>query len=141
MKIIKQSQVIESVEFFRTYDWVSDPGAGFSFRCDKDGSVDESKLAHAAYENYRKCVDGTYEVIDKGVQVYHRSYHEPAVGECVCGAEVFLTSFTNTCDRCERDYNWAGQMLAPREQWGAETNEHWSDIVGPSYPDDDCDLY
>lgn len=52
-------------------------------------------------------------------------YHS-AIGECSCGRQVTLSSFTNECD-CGIDYNFAGQKLAPREQWGEETGEHWSE--------------
>ena len=53
----------------------------------------------------------------------------PAVGLCPCGQEVELGGFTNTCDNCGTDYNWAGQALAPRECWGEETGEHWTDLI------------
>ena len=49
------------------------------------------------------------------------------VGECECGEEIYLTRFTNTCYECGADYNMSGQRLAPREQWGEETGEHWTD--------------
>jgi len=51
-----------------------------------------------------------------------------AVIECVdCGSPVELfNAFTITCD-CGADYNWAGQRLAPRSQWGEETGESWED--------------
>lgn len=32
-------------------------------------------------------------------------------------------------DRCARDYNSSGQLLAPREQWGWDTGESLSDIL------------
>jgi hypothetical protein len=35
---------------------------------------------------------------------------------------------TNTCE-CGRDYNWGGQLLAPRSQWGEETGETAADIL------------
>lgn len=44
-----------------------------------------------------------------------------------CGAWLDCEAFTNTCEHCEADYNFAGQRLAPRSQWGEETGEHWSD--------------
>jgi len=53
---------------------------------------------------------------------------QPAVGRCPCGASVSLRGFTNTCG-CGRDYNMSGQELAPREQWGEETNESVEDIL------------
>ncbi len=48
-----------------------------------------------------------------------------------CGADLHCASFTNTCPYCEADYNWAGQRLAHRSQWGEETGEHPADLVGP----------
>lgn len=45
-----------------------------------------------------------------------------------CGAKVYLSGFTNTCD-CGADYNGFGELLAPRSQWGAETGETVSDIL------------
>ena len=59
----------------------------------------------------------------------------PRVGLCPCGEEIELEGFTNTCD-CGRDYNWAGQELAPREQWGEDTGEHWTECVGPFSEED-----
>jgi len=50
------------------------------------------------------------------------------VGRCLCGREVELLFFTNTCE-CGRDYNMLGQLLASREQWGEETGESVSDIL------------
>jgi hypothetical protein len=49
--------------------------------------------------------------------------------ECACGAELECSRFTDECNRCGRLYNWAGQELAPREQWGKETGEHWADVA------------
>jgi len=56
--------------------------------------------------------------------------------KCDCGEEVMCHGFTSTCDNCEADYNWAGQRLAPREQWGEETGETYADITGPGDPFD-----
>jgi len=54
---------------------------------------------------------------------YSRVY--PVV-KCSCGEEVCCTRFTNTCE-CGRDYNFAGDLLADRSQWGCETGEHWTE--------------
>jgi len=45
--------------------------------------------------------------------------------ECACGEKVYCSSFTNTCDKCNADYNFNGSLLAPRDQWGEETGETW----------------
>lgn len=47
---------------------------------------------------------------------------------CECAHEdIICDAFTNTCDHCGADYNFNGDMLAPRSQWGEETGEHWSE--------------
>jgi len=46
--------------------------------------------------------------------------------KCHCGKMVDCMDFTNTCD-CERDYNFNGDLLASRSQWGEETGEHWTE--------------
>jgi len=54
---------------------------------------------------------------------------EHTIGVCVrCGAHVTLSGFTNTCE-CGADYNGAGELLAPRSQWGEETGESVADIL------------
>jgi hypothetical protein len=53
----------------------------------------------------------------------------PAIGCCRCGAKVVLDGFTCVCDRCGREYNWAGSELAPRSQWGEETGETADEIL------------
>jgi hypothetical protein len=45
---------------------------------------------------------------------------------CECGEEVPCGSFTNECE-CGCDYNFAGQLLADRSQWGEETGESWQE--------------
>lgn len=59
--------------------------------------------------------------------------------KCECGAIIQCTNFTNSCE-CGADYNWAGQRLAPRSQWGEETGESASDILNDEargFPDFD----
>ncbi len=50
-----------------------------------------------------------------------------------CGQELCCSGFTNTCPVCGTDYNWAGQRLAPRSQWGEETGESAADILSCDY--------
>lgn len=59
-----------------------------------------------------------------------RNKHGATVPVIVCcGEELECWNFTNTCERCEADYNFAGQTLAPRRFWGEETGEHPSECV------------
>lgn len=55
---------------------------------------------------------------------------EKRIVEIKCCSEwLECYSFTNTCDHCGQDYNFSGQMLAPRYCWGEETGEHWTECV------------
>jgi hypothetical protein len=126
MKIIQEKELKEGKDFYLLYIWADTPDAGFSFDCDEHGNVFPFKNPEAQ-ENYNKCVSGEYEVTFEGVQFREWSYTDPANGECSCGNYVRLNNFTNTCNQCGNDYNFAGQLLALREQWGEETGEHWSD--------------
>lgn len=49
---------------------------------------------------------------------------------CDCGLFIIeCYDFTNTCEHCGADYNFAGQRLADRSQWGEETGEHPSECI------------
>jgi hypothetical protein len=51
---------------------------------------------------------------------------------CYCGNEIALASgWANSCSNCGTEYNGAGQRLASRSQWGAETGE----VFLPGEPD------
>lgn len=126
MKIISEARTETSVSYNLSYEWL-EGGGGFGFPCDEDGNVFEDQLPNGL-DNLRKCQDGTHAVRATGVTRYTNSYRVPRIGECTCGEEVALDSFTNTCS-CGADYNTSGQRLAPREQWGEETGEHWSDCI------------
>jgi hypothetical protein len=126
MDIIRESRLVEGVEFSLFFERRAVPGCGYSFPCDEAGRVDESEMTPASRANLAACrEDAKCEfkapVIDR--REWH--YREPAVGRCGCGREVELGHFTNTCDGCGADYNGSGQRLAPRAQWGEETGEPW----------------
>lgn len=125
MTIIRERQHVTETYYRREFLWKNDSGAGFSFDVDTDGNL--LNMNPAAQENYNNCINGTYDVIDYGVQKHTHSYWDCAVGKCSCGEEVYLQGFTNTCDNCGADYNMSGQLLSPREQWGEETGEHWTE--------------
>lgn len=129
MQIIQQSRVVEGVHYERYFSYAGHEGWGFGFPCDANGRLAPFET-DAAEENYRKCIENTHDkaVEDRGVVAHPYRYREPAVGRCVCGSTVSLGHFTNPCE-CGRDYNSAGQLLAPRSQWGEETGESVSDIL------------
>jgi hypothetical protein len=130
MKILHPSKTYSVVTYRREFDYKGHDRWGFIFECNEKGEVDVGKLAPAGLESYSACLTGVVngrEVVDCGVERDERWARDPAVGECNhCSAEVVLYGFTNTCE-CGAAYNCAGQELAPRECWGEETGEHWSD--------------
>lgn len=127
-KIIRHGDFCESVSYRHDFNWKGGTGGGFSFPCDKGGKVFE--LRHAGMENYRKCLSGEHDVKDMGVSELKHTYWEPALLECDCGYQFELhSSWANDCDKCGREYNGSGQLLASRSQWGEETGECQGDFV------------
>lgn len=129
--IIRPAQDIRIEEHRRDYALPAYPGSAFSFPCDRDGYVDVAALTTAARANYVACLAGSVDgqpVVDQGVVDYSHTYRAPAMLRCACGDEVPLDGFTNPC-LCGRDYNFAGQLLAPRSQWGEETGETAGEIL------------
>jgi len=130
IKILRERRYVELYEYHLDYRWIDDPGAGFSFPCNEKGELLLDEMQGPGMENYERCEFGEYK--DKvrflGIVRYNLSHWEPRVGQCGCGREIILDSFTNTCD-CGRDYNWNGQELAPRSQWGWDTGESVADIL------------
>ena len=131
MTIISRGHRVERISYWRTFDYADEPGSGFGFPCDEHGvPILDNPAAEA---NYAACLTGTVDgrvIRDGGVIESVNRWWEPAVMRCYCGDEVVLDmALTNTCDRCGRDYNASGQLLAPRSQWGEETGESASDIL------------
>jgi hypothetical protein len=136
MEFISERKTETKVEYSLFYK--TDPsGAGYSFPCDENGQVFVDQLKPTALASYQRCQTG--KVLSRSIQANRWSYTTPAVIRCVCGAEVELHGFTNTCDECERDYNMSGQLLADRSQWGEETGESLSDILMSGSSDYDID--
>lgn len=132
MRIIRKREHRTIVRHLHVFDWEGAPGSGFAFDCDAEGRL-LPEVSSTAVESYKACLTGVVDgkpVSDEGVQPRTHSYILPAVGLCEeCGEEVELHGFTNTCCGCGADYNMSGQRLAPRSQWGWETEETAADIL------------
>jgi hypothetical protein len=132
MKILKRSKTYMVASYHRAFDYKGEYRWGFSFACDPDGTVAAHRLVPCARDNYNACLTGVAngrEVVDCGVRCDETWVRDPAVGECNhCSAHVVLYGSTNTCE-CGSEYNSAGQELSPRECWGEETGEHWTECV------------
>lgn len=101
-------------------------GGWFGFDCNEQGHVDRDALNPCARENFDYCC------LDRPiwwVEEMEQSGWEPGILQCDCDAEIELyrPGADVSCDKCGREYNSAGQLLAPRSQWGEETGEHASD--------------
>ena len=85
-----------------------------------------SEEGDMGYQNYLRVLEsGDYEL---GYYENEFFYRESAQIKC-CDVWLSLGKFTNTCSVCSADYNGSGQRLAPRQFWGEETGEHWSECV------------
>ena len=130
-KWLRNREIVKCVEYQLCFDRDGESGAGYAFPCDEYGFVKVGKLADVARQNYDRCRHGLIPEISPEKRYIHKnewSYVEPAAIRCeVCRVDVELDRFTNTCDGCGSDYNMSGHRLAPREQWGEETGEHWTE--------------
>ena len=127
IEIVRPSRIERMERYCLTFERRDQPGAGLSFDCYPNGTLKPFPCALAAV-NYERCTTGAENVSGPRLLDYSYNYRHAAVGRCYCGAEVELDSFTNTCEACGREYNSAGQELAPRSQWGEETGEYPADI-------------
>lgn len=70
IEIDRENNVEIVSSYFRSFQWREEqPGSGFAFACDKMGNIEDSVFPEAK-ENFAKCLDGTYDVIDEGVKVF-----------------------------------------------------------------------
>jgi hypothetical protein len=120
VKLIHERTRHTEVAYHHVYDYRDQPGAGFAFDSDAEGFVTLGNLNPAARANFEKCLDGTYDVIDLGVQRSEHSWTEPAAVRCDCRRTIWLEdAMYNGCD-CGRGVNGSGQLLAPVSQWEPE---------------------
>lgn len=103
-------RVEDNVEIITTYrlnfEWAGERGSGFSFDCDENGKVDESTMNPLALENYRKCVSGEFNVVNKGVEKF-----EHRTRLCHCGSGKYPEDIYDgkgiflcrVCDDCKAE--------------------------------------
>ena len=131
-EFIRKRQRVHVEECRLVYSTDVKRGIGFSFPCDRNGALLLGKLSIEALANLQRCRESD---IVPHFEDRSYDYWEDAVIKCVrCGGEVVLHGFTNTCECCLgfgyiTDYSMSGQLLAPRSQWGEETNETASEIL------------
>jgi hypothetical protein len=118
--ILRYSEMKLEYDYFLEFKLNDGTSRAFSFPCNEAGDL--NSIPEEAQENLNKCLDGTYDVTRRGVVRYERSYRVPALARCECGKKLELCGDT-VCERCHREYNGSGQLLAPRHMWGEETGE------------------
>lgn len=143
MTLIRKRERIEYTQTTHDFRCTHRPG-GYSFDMNEDGEPVLSNPEQIT--GYMRAILGPEHVpvsrefdeetgdfvpephyINQGVITKTYYYWQCAQRQCDCGEVVHLERFTNTCQGCGADYNMSGQILAPREQWGEETGEHWSE--------------
>lgn len=113
------------------FEWKDTPGAGFSFECDKNGNiVNLTTKGDLALDNLLLCFTDD-RISYEGIQDFSRDYRHGATVKCNCGETVYCDDRNyNSCTKCPREYNFMGQQLAPRSQWGSEFNRQPEEDIG-----------
>ncbi len=118
IKIIKERTPETITEYYIEFFYKDDPTAGFCFPATSHGEPDFSRMIPEAIANYKACL--TDERLTEGeFTKSEHTYMNPAVGKCICGAEVILDSDYQGAVSCEcgRWYNLFGQSLKDPEYW------------------------
>lgn len=118
IKIIKERTPSTITEYYIEFFYKDDPDCGFGFPANRDGTPAFDKMPPEAIENYNLCLKDE-RLTEPEFRKEVMSYIEPAVGRCVCGAEVVLDSDYAGAVRCEcgRWYNIFGQSLRDPKYW------------------------
>jgi hypothetical protein len=116
MKIIKYQEYKVEEHYWACWDWEDSPGSGYSFECDSKGDIFLENLAPAGLDSLELCLN-SQNLIGPEIRLEVRSWTDPGIGLCHCGAEVKLDSDPSECLSCHRIYNMSGQELAPVQHW------------------------
>lgn len=118
IKIIKERTPSTITEHYIEFIYKDDPDSGFCFPANRDGTPAFDKMPPEAIENYNLCLKDE-RLTEPEFRKKTLSYIEPAVGRCICGAEVVLDADYAGAVRCEcgRWYNLFGQSLRDPKYW------------------------
>lgn len=75
-----------------------------------------------------KCAEKGVKSALKDVEVPEKMWQKGLVEVNCCGVWIECHGTTSSCQNCGKEFNISGQELAPREQWGEETNETSDDF-------------
>ena len=118
IKIIKERTRETVTEYDIEFNYEDDPNSGFSFPANRDGTVALDRMYPEGIENYKRCCERT-DLIGPEFTTRTYSYTEPAVGKCICGREVVLSSeyYGAVSCECGKWYNLFGQELLDPKYW------------------------
>ena len=118
LKLIREREPVTVTEYYIEFKYKDDPNAGFCFPATRLGAPDFSSMAPEAKVNYEACLTDE-RLTEAEFTTTTRTYVEPAVGKCSCGALVTLDSDYQgavSCG-CGRWYNLFGQELRDPRYW------------------------
>ena len=118
MHSIKERIPVTVTEYHIEFQYKDDPEAGFCFPANRDRTPALDKMCPEAIANYNSCLtDDRLTGPEFTASTY--TYTEPAVGKCICGAEIILDADYAGAVRCEcgRWYNLFGQSLRDPKYW------------------------
>ncbi len=118
LKIIKERKPETITECYIEFKYKEDPEAGFCFPAVAPGVPKFSSMTPEAIVNYKACLTDD-RLTEAKFTTNTYTYIEPAVGKCICGAEVVLDSEYQGAVRCDcgRWYNLFGQELRDPKYW------------------------
>ena len=128
IKIIKNREPEQIVEYYVEYYYDETRDAGFSFPANSKYEVDTETMTPEGKVNYERCLNDK-SLIGPVHQKYEHTYINPAVGKCSCGAEVILDSDYAGAVRCEcgKWYNIYGQELRDPKYWEEDDSDYYDD--------------
>ena len=134
LKIIKERTPETIIDRYIEFKYKDDPNAGFVFPALPNGDPDFDHMPEAAILNYNSCLNDD-RLDGPELRVEKRQYMNPAVGKCVCGAEVVLDADYAGAVRCDcgRWYNLFGQSLIDPKYWYEDGDEYYSDMPEEDY--------
>lgn len=118
-KVISERHRVNEIKYYRKFQRIGDyRGNGFSFPCNKDGSLDKTNESYdyeMCKENLQYCLDHPEEYEDRGC-VEETSWHiEPMYVQCSCGEKFYINEDAECV--CGQLYNGLGQALLPPKYW------------------------
>ena len=125
LKIIKNREPEQIVEYYVEFYYNEDRDGGFSFAANSEYEVDTETLTPEGRANYERCLNDKSLIGPVNLK-YEHTYINPAVVKCSCGAEVILDGGYAGAVQCEcgRWYNLSGQELLDPEYWERDDDDY-----------------